>query len=546
MIRNPYFFEYVRRDRFVRRYVTLVLLCFFPFLGISQDSNKAGGLSFSYLKGAGEKKGGANAHVTVMMDKPFVNGKTGFPVQVSPQLYGLNWATWLGLNNPASEAAKPLNLRVIRLGGGQLSRYNWRTGKLIEPGQTHVERPYTSIDAFVEFCRRTGAEPLIQVNALGWAPDPQKKDAFGKCMTVQDAADLVVYLNETKKYGVKYFEIDNEYDIWHEINPEVWDHECTIEAYTEIYKKFAYAMKKAQSQIGSPEDIKIFGPVICKAWNFPEVPKFLKACKEFERDRVRNPEGYRILDVLSFHYYPLFRTDFRDLKSFIPGGIPAMLESVQTWWNPSYVNRYDHNQPLESPAATLLQFRDYIDDYFPGLKLAVTEFGVDSAPGVNYDPRVRPMYLADLLGVMAKHGVEFVMPGWVKHNDPVFGLLDTANRPRPHYYPFLLYSQHFEGTVLTADSDRSDLLNVYACKNTGGDVVIMLVNKDAADYNVELDLVGYKGRAVKPKVRIQSEKYSLTCIRIPAGVDSQQASVWVYGERQMQNRLGAVQRDRDN
>jgi hypothetical protein len=489
--------------------------------------------------------GKEDTEVNVDTQKPFVAPGSPSQGKISARLYGSNWANWVRLSDDLMmEKTAPLNLKIIRLGGSQISRYNWRNNKYTFPDKTQVYEGADSIGEFVRSCRRLGAEPLIQINVLGWAPNPRNRDRFEKCLDVQDAVDLLVHLNRTKKYGIRYFEIDNEFSIWHETHSDVVPKAATIADYTELYLRYAYALKKAQAQIGSPQDIEIFGPVACEAFKFDsQLPYFLKKCAEFEKDQSRNPEGFRVLDVLSFHYYPLFRTDWKDTKSFIPEGVPAMLESVQTWWNPSYVNRYDHGQPLNQPGACLIpKFHQEIADLYPGTKLAITEVNVDSGENVRYDPVMVPLYMADLYGVLAKYGLDYVMQYDVAHNDSAFGLIShgldnpsDTGKIRPAYYPLMLYSQHFKGTVLTAQSSRSDQVNVYACNDGEKHLVLMIVNKDAKDHRVQIRLSGYQGNAVRERFGIQSPGYSLTCMRIPMTAGQGPAEMWVYGEKQIRS-----------
>jgi alpha-L-arabinofuranosidase len=64
------------------------------------------------------------------------------------------------------------------------------------------------MDNFITYCRKIHAEPLIEVNLMGWAPNEQNGDNIEECMTAQDAADLVTYLNGKKGLHVKYFQME--------------------------------------------------------------------------------------------------------------------------------------------------------------------------------------------------------------------------------------------------------------------------------------------------------------------------------------------------
>lgn len=101
--------------------------------------------------------------------------------EVAPYLFGANWGVWLNL--PDEKKVSLLRPKVLRAGGPFMDRYNWRNGKYTFPGNNQAIT-MTSLDEFITYCRRIGAEPLIQINALGYAP-------FTQCMDEKDAVDLL-------------------------------------------------------------------------------------------------------------------------------------------------------------------------------------------------------------------------------------------------------------------------------------------------------------------------------------------------------------------
>jgi hypothetical protein len=485
------------------------------------------------ISGSGQPSKESNASLTVDINTPFKAPESHNGGRISSELYGLGWA--LFVEPPPTDKMLPHNLKVIRAGGDIMSRYNWRTNKYTFCGQT-TPQSKTSLDEFIAACHSFHAEPVIQVNAMGYAPNPNNQDRMENCMTANDAADLVTYLNGQKHLRVKYFEIDNEFELWHESHQDVWGKKpCSAAEYLNRFITCAYAMKKAQAAISSPNDIQIIGPEACTSWldyktYVPDdnyggfdcfIPYFLNECRKFETDKVRNPHGYRVLDILGFHYYPLFRTNFADPNSFIPEGVPKMLESSQTWWNPRYLNHYDQNVPKGQVAQVIPRFNQWINKYYPGTKLAITEWGVDPGMYIHYDPVVRPLYEADIYGIAAKYGVDYLMPVLI-------------NEFIPEIYTLQLFSRNFKGTVLSASSDRDDLLSVYACDDGDGNLVLEVINKDGGkDYHAKIQLQGYKGKAVNSIFYYTFKKYSLTCLRIPKDPAKTQGEVWEYGAEQI-------------
>ena len=62
------------------------------------------------------------------------------------------------------------------------------------------------LDTMVAYARAIGAEPILQVPVLG--------DTAGQQPTAATAAQMVTYANVTKGYGIKYFSVGNEPDIY--------------------------------------------------------------------------------------------------------------------------------------------------------------------------------------------------------------------------------------------------------------------------------------------------------------------------------------------
>ena len=63
------------------------------------------------------------------------------------------------------------------------------------------------LDAMVTYARAIGAEPILQVPHLA-------ADSTGTPATAANAAAMVQYANVTKGYGIKYFSIGNEPDLY--------------------------------------------------------------------------------------------------------------------------------------------------------------------------------------------------------------------------------------------------------------------------------------------------------------------------------------------
>lgn len=416
-----------------------------------------------------------------------------------------------------------------------MDRYNWRSNKYTLPGN---KKPLLmkSLDDFIRYCRDIGAEPLIQLNALGYAPD--EKGDFKRCIGPDDAAALIRYLNKEKGYNVRFFEIGNEPFIWHNVHFDVRERPCSAEEYFEIFKDISVAVKRTQADIDPELEIKIFGPAISTSWlGWKDLSQkedtdnpleyFLKRCRSYQDDKIENPRGFRILDVLSFHLF----ADFKDpATGRVEADISNILRSTQTWWNRDYVNEYDHSLPQGVVAEVLPRFKAWIQQYYPGTELAVTEFNIDSESMVDYDPIIKVLYLADLYGIMAKCGLDYAVQFCLNSSDHYAALIDDTDNITPLYYPMALYARYFKGVILDTETSKPESLNVYACKNENA-LVIMAINKKDRPLHTEV-ILKEKDKDTLGFLH-DFAALSLTCIRIPADKKDNLAECWEYGKRQI-------------
>ncbi len=457
---------------------------------------------------------------------------------VSGELYGTDTSDlYLSVNKASS-----LGIKILRC--GPLGSYNWRNAKYV--GLDNQVHDGLRVEDLVAYARSIGAEPLIEVNLKGWAPDETTGQAAA-CMDAADAADLVRRLNGELGLGVKYFFMDNEFDCWHQSCWQNWSSPCTADRYIELFTEAALAMKAAQKEIsGDAQDIQIIGPEISSSFSdyktnaegetygglesFP--PYFLSCCAALENDGGFNPLGYRLLDVFSFHLYPAFRTDFQDMYSFI--SLEQVLESTRLWWDGSYVNQYCYSQPIGKVLAMIPRFNKWIKDYYPGTRLGVTEFGIEADPNVPYPQIYRVLYMSKLFGIMAKHGLDFAVQHCL-NDDQYLGLMDRAGIPRPQYFPLQLYAKHFKGLVLDAIVDsnasgESETVSAYACDDGKGYIVVMLVNEEETETVADIQLKGLTADAAAIKVILP--RLSLSCVKLEKGGNIA-GDLWSYGADQL-------------
>jgi hypothetical protein len=406
---------------------------------------------------------------------------------ISPYLYGSSWGNWMRL--PPKKHVRELAPKTIRVGGILMSRYDWRTSRYSDPFQKHKIAQQPSLLQFSRYCAEIDAEPVIQLNAMEWAPN--KKDEFRRCLDVQDSLDLLDHL---KRHGClpKFVEIDSEPFLWHLSHPDAMNRPVSGEEYFFIFQRYASRIKAKYPRI------QIMGPAIDSAWNgfntlYPNdrydtkkgyLLYFLELCKEWERKNKS-----RLLDILTIHVYPQFRKDpFK--KKITKGGTENFLSATQLWWNPGYKNRYDHQFPMGCEGGLLRTLLKDISRISPDVKRAVTEFNVDAFAGwwkIGYHPRLRPIYLADIFGTLAQEDI-FLSNHFHLYGVPNDGLSMMEQKKdgtgplafKKEYSIFELYSNHFQGDYLASKNDlgeEGDKVRSHVCRGRDGKLGMIVINK---------------------------------------------------------------------
>ena len=212
---------------------------------------------------------------------------------IPPFAFGQNYWDWVdwsangvtGLTGTETLAGA-VHLNVIRAGGDNNDTNSPQVFDTVQ------------IDKFVAYCRAVGAEPILQVPLIA-------NNVDGGAASAQAAADMVTYANGTKGYGVKYWEIGNEPDLYSTMY-DAGTAPLTAVDYCTQFHTYATAMKAANAAAadgGTP--IQLLGPEL----SYKYVPgndwltPFLDACKDD-------------VDVVTIHRYP-----FSGLQTSVNGAL---------------------------------------------------------------------------------------------------------------------------------------------------------------------------------------------------------------------------------
>lgn len=176
--------------------------------------------------------------------------------------------------NGTGEQVATLGIQLLRAGGINNDNNNYDVEHLSKP------EPFdnTRLDDFVTYSRAIGAEPLLQLPVLR-APD-------GDVATPATAVEMIQYANRTRDYGLRFFSIGNEPDMYVETGERPAGFDAVLSC--ETFASYAAAVR------AEVPNAVIVGPDL--AWKFYEVENdwlspFLANCA-------------RHVDVVAVHRYP--------------------------------------------------------------------------------------------------------------------------------------------------------------------------------------------------------------------------------------------------
>lgn len=451
---------------------------------------------------------------------------------ISPYVYGMNFA--------GEDLAKELRLPVRRWGGNATTRYNylydetnrgsdWYFENVPGPAPDPAALPDGSeTDQFTEQDRRTGTGTILTVPLIGWTPKgrdytcgfsiekygPQQKadtewrpdcgngvTADGANVTGNDPADTSVpagpaYVTDwlahlTGKYGtardggVRFYNLDNEPDLWHATHRDVHPKGAGYDEMRDQTYAIASAVKAADpgaqtlGPVGwgfqsltmsgldkqtcdaegggcwsDPPDRAAHGGTPFAAW-------YLQQMKAYEKEH-----GTRVLDYFDEHLYPqqsgVALGDAGDAATQ-----ELRLRSTRQLWDPTYTDESWIDQPIQY----IPRMRQLVDENYPGTKLAITEYNWGALGHLN-----GALAEADVLGIFGREGLDLAT------------LWAPPASTDPGAYAFRMYRNYdgagsaFGDTSVSAASADQGELAVYAARRSSDEALtLMIVNKSLTD-----------------------------------------------------------------
>ena len=385
--------------------------------------------------------------------------------------------------------------------------------------------PSASADSFIDTDRSLSVQSVITIPAIGWVAsngdaetqsvnvplaggpplatqsdaiagyDPAANRAATSVRSVArkgapfadppDPTAKVVYQDEWVNHlvrrfgradtgGVGWYAVDNEADLWSVTHTDVHPVEPGYDDMLAGFVEYATAIKDVDPTA------QVLGPVV-SGWtaymysardrgpdNFRThadraahgdvafLPWWLGQVRQYDQ-RV----GRRTLDALDVHYYPQAAGVYSSAND--PATQALRLRSTRSLWDPGYVDE----SWIAEPVNLIPRLRQWIDQYYPGTRLAINEWNWGADQTMN-----GALAIADVLGIFGREGVDMAAY-WVVPPPGSAGAFAFAM-----YTNYDGLSHGFGDQALSAASDHPDDVAVYGSRDSAtGDVIILAVNQ---------------------------------------------------------------------
>ncbi|MCC6548196.1 glycoside hydrolase family 44 protein [Candidatus Sumerlaeota bacterium] len=399
----------------------------------------------------------------------------------------------------------------------------------------------SAADTFVHETLLNGADAIVTVPLIGWTPKsrgwdcafsiakygPQQDHEFwrpdcgngyhtdGTPITGNDPLDTSVAINEafvsgwinhlksvfgaSNAGGVKFYALDNEPMLWNSTHRDV--HPLGA-SYDEVFTRgrdYASAIKATDA------DAQTLGPVLwgwsayfysakdvtdggVAWWNtrpdrmahgdMPFLPWYLQ-----QMNAASITAGKRLLDYVDIHFYPQGNGVFAPSEG--SAATKALrLRSTRALWDATYTDESWIGEPVN----LIPRMKAWIASYYPGTKLAITEYNFGAMNSLN-----GALAQADALGIFGREGADMAC------------LWDPPTTAQPGAFAFRMFLNYdgagaqFGDTSVNALSSDQSQLSVYAAQRTSNSqLTILVINKTTGDISCDLALQNFTaGSTVK-------------------------------------------------
>jgi hypothetical protein len=456
---------------------------------------------------------------------------------INPHIYGMAFAS--------SELARDLRLPVNRWGGNATTRYNYRldvSNRAADWFFQNIPNDVANVallprgsaaDAFVRDNRANGSDTLMVMPLIGWTPRSrtyaecgfrvslygaqQQTDQWhpdcgngvrpdGSLITGNNPLDTSFAIGEAwvqdwirhlqgefgtaANGGVRFYSLDNEPSLWHHTHRDVRPQPLGSIELRDLTYRYGAAIKavdpaallfgpvewgwtayfysgvdQASQQWGNPPEASIRGGLPLVTW-------YLDQMRRYEQQN-----GLRLLDYFTLHYYP----QGQGVALGGAGGSSTQaqrLRSTRSLWDPTYVDE----SWIGEPVRLIPRMREWADQYYPGTRLAITEYNFGGFEHIN-----GALTQADVLGIFGREGLDFAT------------LWTSPDFNQPVAFAYRMYRNYdgaggaFGETRVRAQSDDQARLSTYAALRDDGALTIMVINKTNTALTAPVQIANFGG-----------------------------------------------------
>jgi hypothetical protein len=334
--------------------------------------------------------------------------------------------------------------------------------------------------------RRTSAQSFARKNA----PFVDGRDQ-GSGPVYQDEwiHQLVKRFGGANDGGVRYYVVDNEPDLWSSTHTDVHPVQMSYDQTLATFLDYATAIKAVDP------GASVAGPAL-SGWTgyFYSARDRGKDTYRTHADRQAHADmpflawwldqvrkhdeqaGARSLDVLDVHYYPQAANVFSVADDQYTRGL--RLRSTRSLWDPGYVDESWINDKVR----LIPRMREWIDQYYPGTRLAVGEWNWGGEKTMS-----GALAVADVLGIFGREGVDLAS----------YWTFPPTDSPAAQAFQFYTHyndqGDAFGDQAIATSIDTSpDYVTTYASVDSStGDIVIIAINKrEEGDVTAAIDIRG--------------------------------------------------------
>ena len=446
---------------------------------------------------------------------------------INPDIYGMAYA------DPV--LAQEIRLPVLRWGGDATTRYNWKVDGsnagddwfFMAGGKDHPV-PSGEPDKWIEQARGWGGKVMLTIPIIDYINSATTFDCvfpvsiFGPQQKVNpyvhptvngvrtDAGNgrtpdgkpirptkdqilrvhipntpefqgewvqhLVAKFGKTADGGVGMYEMDNEPGGWNNTHRDI--HPGNLGHDELVSKTIAYgeAVKQADptALIVGPGDFMNHyqsdgkpGDGKQEHGGLGQGTYYLQEMSLFEKTH-----GKRLLDYFDEHFYPTGQDGQNDA---------VLLESTRSLWDPTYREK-NWVGKWQGPIELIPKFRRWVDQYYPGTKVSVSEYGWGDGHTL-----IGTLCQADVLGIFARERLDMAC---------LFGppkAKDAAANAFRIYRNYDGQGSQFGDTWVRSTSEDQMKLAVYSAARTKDHVLTMVViNKTEEELTSEVKLSGFR------------------------------------------------------